>query len=223
MTGTQASPGHTARVTPAHRTSLREEQKRLTRERLLDAAVQVFGEKSFVNATMEDIASAAGVARVTLYAHFPGKAEVINGLADRVYQAMGEVFTGLAELPRWDRSAVRAWLDEAGRRWREIAALVQVAHLAGAAAAQAQNAGDAGQAPGRYRSANEHYAELLLGDGRRWRSVPAEEAHQRVLMVVLQTESFLTTWIPAGVTFRTADPLDLLADSLCHLLEPALD
>ena len=47
-------------VDAGQRLSLRDEQKNLTRRRVLDAAVAVFAEKSFIDATMEDIARAAG-------------------------------------------------------------------------------------------------------------------------------------------------------------------
>nr|WSY56888.1 hypothetical protein OG999_46600 [Streptomyces sp. NBC_00886] len=42
-------------------------------------------------------------------------------------------------------------------------------------------------------------------------------------MAVMQTESFFSARIAVGRPLDTADPLHLLADSLCHLLAPALE
>lgn len=116
------------------RKNLREEQKLLTHRRLLDAAVTVFTEKPFLDARMEDIAQAAGVTRATVYAHFPGKAEIVDALVERVYGVMGEAYADLAALPRWTRADIRTWLDDAADRWREMAPLRRVANAAAPAA-----------------------------------------------------------------------------------------
>jgi hypothetical protein len=42
-------------------------------------------------------------------------------------------------------------------------------------------------------------------------------------MAILQLESFLSIWLAGDWPVDTADPLDPLADALCHLLGPALD
>jgi AcrR family transcriptional regulator len=209
-------------VKPERPGNLREEQKKLTRNRLLDAAVTIFAEKSLVDATMEDIAVAAGVARVTVYAHFPGKREIIQALAGLVYDTMDEIYAGLAAIPHWTRAEIRNWLDEAASQWRVIAPTLSVVHVVGAAVLSTV-AGGTSDSRNRYVGQHERYATELIRDAERWRGVSPPEARQRALMAVLQTESFLTAWIAAGLTLETADPLDLLADSLCHLLGPAMD
>ncbi|MFJ5304765.1 TetR/AcrR family transcriptional regulator [Streptomyces sp. NPDC088350] len=203
---------------PTPRKNLREEQKILTHRRLLDAAVTVFTEKPFLDARMEDIARAAGVTRVTVYAHFPGKAEIVDALVARVYGVMGEAYADLAALPRWTPGAVRAWLDEAADRWREMAPVRRVANAAAPAALRSLGDGRA-----QYVEAHERYVALLVGHPARWRGVDPAEARQRALMTVLQTESFFSAWIAVEWPLETADPLRLLADSLCHLLTPALE
>lgn len=213
-----ADPRDTDPVKPEPRGSLREEQKKLTRNRLLDAAVVVFTAKAFVDTTMEDIARAAGVTRVTVYAHFPGKGDIVRALAQRVYETMDEVYGGLAEIPQWTHATVRAWLENAVERWRGMAPTLRVVHVAGAMA----GAHDYTKSRNRYVEEHERYAGMLVADAQRWRGVPSAEAHQRAVMVVLQSESFLTTWLAADLPVATEDPLDLLVDSLCHLLGPAL-
>ncbi|MFF3565307.1 TetR/AcrR family transcriptional regulator [Streptomyces sp. NPDC002574] len=199
------------------RVSLREQQRDLTRNRVLDGAVTVFSRTSFVHATMEDIAAASGVTRATVYAHFGGKAAIIAALSDRVYAVADALYEDLAAVPEWNRDTVRAWLDRAAANWRALAPTIRV--LFGATPSAA---GDDGDVRDRYVAAHERYVDLLTLDAGRWRGVSPEEARQRALMASLQTGSFLTTWIAGGLPLGTADPLDLLADDLCHLLAPAL-
>jgi AcrR family transcriptional regulator len=198
--------------------SLREEQKNLTRNRLLDAAVAVLVEKSVVDATMEDIAKAAGVTRVTVYTHFPGKAEIVRALAERVYGLMDQVFADLAAVPRLTRSEIRTWLDSATARWQEMAPILGVVRSASAMVAR-----DSATSRDRYLGAQERYVAMLIEDPERWRDVPPAQARQWAFMAVLQTESFLSAWVVAGYPLETDDPLDLLADTLCHILRPALE
>ncbi|WP_431962389.1 TetR/AcrR family transcriptional regulator [Actinacidiphila sp. bgisy160] len=201
----------------ASRVSLRAEQRDLTRNRILDGAVEVFAAKSFVTATMEDIARAAGVTRATVYAHFRGKAEVIAALTNRVYQVTDDLYAELASVPEWTRAGVRDWLEHAASGWRALAPTIRVL-----LAATPSAAGDDGSARDRYLAAHERYVALLTAGPRRWRGVTPAQARQRALMAVLQTGSFLTAWIAGGRPVDTDDPLEILADDLCHLLRPAL-
>jgi AcrR family transcriptional regulator len=207
----------TGAVTRPPRGSVRAEHKRLTRSRVLDAAIEVCTEKAFVDVTMDDFAKAAGVTRVTVYAHFPGKGDIVQALAERIYETMDEVYGGLADIPEWTRDAVRGWLDDAVARWREIAPVLRVVHIAGGMA----GVGDFERSRARYVDKHGRYVAMLVGDGTRWQGVPSAEAHQRAVMTVLQSESFLTAWIAADLPMATADPLDLLTDSLYALLSPS--
>lgn len=203
---------------PSTRPSLREEHRRITRERVLAGAVAVFGEKSLVDATMEDVARAAGVTRATVYAYFPGKGEILQALLARVYDLADEVYGDLAALPEWTREGVRAWLEGAVARWRPMAPVIRVLTAAGGTAL-----GDADRARARSLAAHEHYVGLLTGASRRWRDATPAEARQRALMAVLQVESYLTIWLAGGWPAAGADPVGLLADAVCHLLAPAMD
>jgi AcrR family transcriptional regulator len=202
---------------PTPRKNLREEQKSLTHRRLLDAAVTVFAEKSFLDARMEDIAKAAGVTRATVYAHFADKADIVDALVERVYGLRGEAYADLAALPQWTRTDIRTWLDGAEAHWRELTPIRRVANAASPAALRSHS-----DARVQYVEAHERYVGMLVGHPERWRGVTPAEARQRALMAVLQTESFFSAWIAIGWPMETDDPLHLLADSLCHLLAPAL-
>lgn len=54
-----------------------------TRERLLDAAGRVFCEKGVNNASLDDIAKAAGVTRGAIYWHFKNKTDLVDALLKR--------------------------------------------------------------------------------------------------------------------------------------------
>ena len=56
-------------------------RKMRTRQRLLDAAEQVFGEIGFQDATVLDITEAADVSKRTFYLHFDDKQAIIEALA----------------------------------------------------------------------------------------------------------------------------------------------
>jgi len=193
------------------RPSIREEQKRLTRERLLDAAVEVFAQRSALDVNMDDIAKAAGVARATVYAHFTRKSDVVLALAQRQYEQADEVYAELAAIPDWTRAAIRAWLEGVEARWREQALSIRALTMAGPAMAGRGAA-----------AAHERYIAKLADDRRRWDAVPPAEARQRVLMALGQIESFFSALVVAEWKPALDDPLDLVTDVVCHLLAPAL-
>lgn len=201
-------------MSPVVRPSLREEHKRLTRRRILDGTVALLAERPFVEVTMEDVARSAGVTRVTVYAHFPGKTEILRALVDDVHRTADDVYAELAALPVWSRGSLRSWLDGVAARWETIAPVVRALIGAGPVAADARD---------RSRAARQRHVALLADDPRRWPGTPPPEARQRALMAVLQLESFLSVWLAGGWPVETDSPLDLLADALCHLLAPTLD
>jgi AcrR family transcriptional regulator len=59
--------------------SLRETQKKLTRDRVIEAALEAFEEQDYASTTMDDIAVRANLNRGTIYLHFESKAEILKG------------------------------------------------------------------------------------------------------------------------------------------------
>ena len=59
-------------MTKSHPTQ-QSQKSRATRERILDAAGELFADKPAATIGMHEIASAAGCSRATLYRYFPGK------------------------------------------------------------------------------------------------------------------------------------------------------
>jgi len=60
------------------------EEARETRERILDAAIQVFHEHGVARPSLSEIAKLAGVTRGAVYGHFTNKADLFNTLCDRI-------------------------------------------------------------------------------------------------------------------------------------------
>ena len=94
------------------RLSIREEQKQRTRDRLLDAAFEVFQEAGFRAATVEQIVKRAGANRATFYLHFTDKLDVAAGLGRRSAARVADRFRLLDNLVAPTRADVRAWLEE---------------------------------------------------------------------------------------------------------------
>lgn len=61
------------------------ENAELTRQRLIDAARQVFLARGVSRTTMEHIASQAGVTRGAIYWHFNNKIDLINAMREQVF------------------------------------------------------------------------------------------------------------------------------------------
>jgi AcrR family transcriptional regulator len=70
-----------AQVTP-HRLS-RDERRSQTRERLLDAAVDVFNRLGYGGASLEAVADAAGYTKGAVYSNFATKAELFRAVMER--------------------------------------------------------------------------------------------------------------------------------------------
>jgi TetR/AcrR family acrAB operon transcriptional repressor len=62
-----------------------------TRNRILDAAEQVFFEKGVSRTSLADIAQAAGVTRGAIYWHFAHKSELFNEMFERVLLPLDEL------------------------------------------------------------------------------------------------------------------------------------
>ena len=70
-----------------------EEAKLATRQRILEAACNLFKSKGFEQATTRDIAHDAGIATGTLFNYFPTKEEIVMALATTAFELAAADFT----------------------------------------------------------------------------------------------------------------------------------
>jgi AcrR family transcriptional regulator len=64
-------------------TSLKEKQRKEREQLILQAAEDVFQEKGYYDASMDEIAARVGIAKGTIYTHFPGKEELVLAIFER--------------------------------------------------------------------------------------------------------------------------------------------
>jgi AcrR family transcriptional regulator len=100
--------------------SLRDEHKRLTRERLITAAVELFTQHGYRAASVGEIAKAAGTTPTTFYRYFNGKADIARLLQDRINVEVKSHLEALDNIERPTRKAVRGWIDQYGQMWRRV-------------------------------------------------------------------------------------------------------
>ena len=82
---------------------VREEKKRRTRKAILQAAVQLFGDKGYEQTSIDELARAAGVGKGTIYSYFQTKSEIFLAFCedelDHVYAEVAEKTMVDASLP----------------------------------------------------------------------------------------------------------------------------
>ena len=83
-----------------------------TQQRILDAALQVFGEHGYERSTLDKIGQVAGCSRVSIYQYFSGKDDVFRHLAGQVARQMRASAEALEPLTADDAgwAALRAWV-----------------------------------------------------------------------------------------------------------------
>jgi AcrR family transcriptional regulator len=108
------------RVRPRGR--MRAAQREFTRSRLIDGAVEIFAERGYAKATIDEIADRAGATRATFYLHFKSKSDLIIELIGRGEDHFHRVYQDLSPIAHSPTTAtVRGWLATAMREWNTIA------------------------------------------------------------------------------------------------------
>jgi AcrR family transcriptional regulator len=67
-----------------------------TNQKILDAAEQLFAQKSYEGTTLREIAKQVGIREPSLYAHFPNKEAIYGGVIDRALQPF------YSEISQWN-------------------------------------------------------------------------------------------------------------------------
>ncbi|MFO8048732.1 MAG: TetR/AcrR family transcriptional regulator [Desulfosudaceae bacterium] len=121
--------------------SVRKQKKAATRQRLEEAAIQIFHEKGLHGCRVSDIVGRAGVAQGTFYNHFESKEAVFNHIADsyldhyrRLFLEYSEILFAGDDLPAIIET-MRAFLRQLLLSCRENIAVAQLVFGEGAGTA----------------------------------------------------------------------------------------
>ena len=98
-------------MTEQARSSVRATREPLSRERVLATAMRLADAEGLAAVTMRRVAAELGVEAMSLYFHLPGKASIIDGLAEAIIAEIGTAIRGQDTEPHdWQRALRRRCL-----------------------------------------------------------------------------------------------------------------
>jgi AcrR family transcriptional regulator len=93
------------------------------KSQIVNAAVEVFSEKGFAEARMDDIAVKTGLSKGTLYLYFKNKDDLIMAILDRIFQ---QEFSKMEKLNHAEQSAAQTIQEFTQLMAREIGTLLRL-------------------------------------------------------------------------------------------------
>lgn len=194
--------------------TLRKAQKEMTRKLLLDSGLDLFVSKGYALTTVDDIASAAGTTRVTFYAYFPSKVDLMKALiSERLNAALDRVPSpehGTTErelvsvVEDGSRERIRAWLDTTAKRWKTIRPYTTTAFEAAAVDPEIRALLD--------EWLNETIRDIEDGLDRADR-FPAGTRHFRSVLAMTELDHVARHWTPGHWGVDREEMLDVLTES----------
>jgi AcrR family transcriptional regulator len=117
-TGTARKPKQEAEYEVGEIQSLRSQLKRLTKERLISSAIELFAKNGFRATSVSDIAKAAGTTPTTFYRYFSSKSDIARLLQDHINVDVKSTFERLDDVKRPTKQAIRGWVDQYDQMWQ---------------------------------------------------------------------------------------------------------
>jgi AcrR family transcriptional regulator len=198
--------------------SLREAQKKLTRDMIVERALELFTEKGYSATTIDEIAAAAGTTRVTFYAYYPSRSDLMRDFMGRVNAVLeradgpenGSTAADLVEVVRiGELSGVLAWLESRAALWPVFRPYLDVLDEAAAVDREV-------------RAMVEEWHEEVISDlvrGMRLAGRFSEETHHiRGTLAFTSLDYVATLWTRRKLEPNREHALEILADSWFHLL-----
>nr|WP_031938723.1 TetR/AcrR family transcriptional regulator [Prescottella defluvii] len=196
----------------SRRGSLRDEQKRWTRTRLMECARELFCAHGYAAVTVDDIAAAVGCSRATFYLHFPGKVEILRAISTE--KMVPSVFAFYADLDRvldtGSRAEFTAWVNRAIDWFDECKDILPAWDEAVALEPTFRETSRDGIV-----ALPNSMTQYLA----RWPQHRQDEARLRIELLVAQLERFFTRWALQG-TIEV--PREQAAEVLTDIWFPAL-
>ncbi|GGH98215.1 TetR/AcrR family transcriptional regulator [Arthrobacter liuii] len=198
--------------------SLREAQKQLTRDTIVERALELFTEKGYAATTIDEIAASAGTTRVTFYAYYPARADLMRDFMARVNAVLeradgpdsASTAADLVAVVRDGKLAgILAWLESRAVLWPVFRPYLDVLDEAAAVDPEV-------------RAMVEGWHEEVISDMVRGMQLAgrfaAETHHIRGTLAFTQLDYVATLWTRRKLEPNREHALEVLADSWYHLL-----
>jgi AcrR family transcriptional regulator len=198
--------------------SLREAQKQLTRDRIVERALELFIEKGYSATTIDEIAAAAGTTRVTFYAYYPSRTDLmkdfmarVNIMLDRAYGPNStSTAAELVDVVREGKlDGILAWLESRAALWPVFRPYLDVLDEAAAVDPEVRTMVDSWH--------EEVISDLVRGMELASR-FQEETRHIRGTLAFTQLDYVATLWTRRKYEPNREHALEVLADSWYHLL-----
>ncbi|WP_144672243.1 TetR/AcrR family transcriptional regulator [Arthrobacter sp. U41] len=198
--------------------SLREAQKQLTRDMIVDRALELFTEKGYAATTIDEIAVGAGTTRATFYAHYPSRADLMRDFMARVNAVLDRAdgpdlattAAGLVDVVRaGELDGILAWLESRAALWPVFRPYLDVLDEAAAVDPEV-------------RALVRGWHEEVISDIVRGMQLAGrfsqETHHIRGTLAFTQLDYVATLWTRRKLEPNRDHALEVLADSWYHLL-----
>jgi AcrR family transcriptional regulator len=198
--------------------SLREAQKQLTRDVIVERALGLFTEKGYAATTIDEIAAAAGTTRATFYAYYPSRSDLMRDFMARVNAVLeradgpgrGSTAADLVDVVRsGELPGILAWLESRAALWPVFRPYLDVLD-------------DAAAVDREVRAMVEGWHEEVISDMVRGMELAcrfsAETRHIRGTLAFTSLDYVATLWTRRKFEPNREHALEVLADSWHHLL-----
>lgn len=190
----------------------------MTRRLLLSTALDLFNSKGYAATTIDEIAAAAGTTRVTFYAYFPSRADLMKALIGQLNELLGrtESLAGRSTartlvdiVAEGDPAKVGTWIRETAASWDAIRPYTKVAFEAAAV--------DPGIRALLDEWLGEATGDIEEGLDQAGRFAP-ESRRLRSVLAITQLDHVARNWTPGTWNAGEAQVLDVLTASWVALL-----
>jgi AcrR family transcriptional regulator len=198
--------------------SLREAQKQLTRDVIVERALELFTEKGYASTTIDEVAAAAGTTRATFYAYYPSRSDLmrdfmarVNAFLDRAdAPEQGSTAVELVDVVRvGELSGILAWLESRAALWPVFRPYLDVLDEAAAVDREV-------------RAMLENWHEEVISDLVRGMQLAGrfsdETHHIRGTLAFTSLDYVATLWTRRKFEPNREHALEVLADNWYHLL-----
>jgi AcrR family transcriptional regulator len=189
--------------------SLRDEQKRLTRRRLIEGALAAFERKGYAATTIDDIVAEANASRATFYLHFKSKADVVLVMAERLGRRWRELYLELTSTGRLSREQLRAWLDAMVDNYENNRTGLDALSQAIAVEPEVAEVNLVN---------NRESLEVMADSIVRWQGGDREDARIRAALLLAQMDRFFHLWVIRGIPFDRERAIGTLTDQWLSVL-----